>query len=75
MYIALHHSNATSLATFHQTGLVNILHMVALMLACVIRIICNVIEQSCYNTSNTSLYATHCRGYSPYSSAVQARQY
>ena len=46
MYILLLHSNATNLATLHQTNRVNALHMVALMLASVVRIICIAIEQS-----------------------------
>ena len=44
------YSNANSLATLHQSGLGNALHMVASMFACVVRIICIAIEQSCYHT-------------------------
>ena len=55
MYIVLLHSNATSLATLHQSSLVYVCHMYAIMLACVARKICIAIEQSCYSTSNTAL--------------------
>ena len=49
-------STATSLTTIHEPGPDNVLHLVAITLAFIIRIISFAIEQSRYNTANTALY-------------------
>ena len=48
MYIASLCSKAPCFTKLHYSGPVNFLRMTALLLACVVRIICTAIERSCF---------------------------